>query len=332
MTIRADLYQNPKLVTVFGGSGFVGRHVVEALTKRGYRVRVAVRRPNRAYYMSQLGEVGQIQMFAANVCSSDSVAHALEGADGAVFLPGLLYASGANNFDNVQLEGARHVAQLSAAAGIPLIHMSALTGQAPDKLDYVRTKRAAEEAVLACCPQAIIMRPSLIFGPEDKFFNKFADMARFSPFLPLIGGGKSKLQPVYVGDVAEMVARGIEGQLRGGTIYELGGPEVVTWRQVLEEMLRITRRQRKLIPVPLCLGVALGGVLGLLGKLPLVPTIATAEQIRLMQYDSIVSEAAKEEGRNLEGAGIRPQASSAILASYLWRFRVQGQFAKHIST
>jgi len=173
MTIRTDLYQNPKLVTVFGGSGFVGRHVVEALTKRGYRVRVAVRRPARAYYMTQLGEVGQVEMMAANVRLRETVARALIGADAACFLPGLMYESGKNNFDNVQLEGAKNVAQLCASADIPLIHMSALTGNAPDKLDYVRTKRAAESAVLENHSSAIILRPSIIFGSEDKFFNKF---------------------------------------------------------------------------------------------------------------------------------------------------------------
>jgi len=328
MTIRADLYQHPKLVTVFGGSGFVGRHVVEALTKRGYRVRVAVRRPSRAYYMTQLGEVGQVQMIAANVRVRESVARALEGADAAIFLPGLLYNAGKNNFDAIQLEGAKNVADLSAAAGILLIHMSALIGEAPDTLDYVRTKRAAEREVLAACPQAIILRPSIIFGPEDRFFNKFADMVRFSPFLPLIGGGKNRLQPVYVGDVAEMVAYGIDEKLTKGTIYELGGPEIVTMRQAMAEMLQIIGRRRHFIPVPFCVSILLGRVAGLLGKLPLMPTFATAEQMRLLKYDSIVSAQAKEEGRTLEAAGIEPQASRAILASYLWRFRVQGQFAK----
>jgi len=186
MTIRADLYQHPKLVTVFGGSGFVGRHVVEALTKRGYRIRVAVRRPAQAYYMTQLGDVGQVQMIVSNVCIRKSVERALAGADAAIFLPGLLYNSGKNTFDKVQLEGAKNVAELSAAANIPLVHISALTGNASDKIDYVRTKHAAEETVLKACPQAIILRPSLIFGPEDRLFNKFSDMARFSPFLVML--------------------------------------------------------------------------------------------------------------------------------------------------
>jgi len=335
MTIKTDLYQHPKLVTLFGGSGFVGRHVVEVLTKRGYRVRVAVRRPAQAYSMSQLGDVGQVQMLATNVHLRKSVQRALEGADVAVFLPGLLYNSGKNNFDNVHLEGARNVAQLSAAAGIDLVHMSALTGHAPDRLDYVRTKRAAENAVLAAAPEAIILRPSLIFGPEDRFFNKFADMARFSPFLPLLGGGKTRYQPVYVGDVAEMIALGVDGKLTKGTLYELGGPEIMNLRQILTHMLNIIQRKRRLIPLSFSLAVPLGALLGLLGKLPLMPTFATAEQMQLLKYDSIVSDEAEKEGRTLEAVGITPQASSAILDSYLWRFRVQGQFAKpslHLKT
>jgi len=331
MTIRTDLYQHPKLVTVFGGSGFVGRHLVASLTKRGYRVRVAVRRPAQAYSIAALGDVGQVQMLATNVRLRGSVQRALDGADVAVFLPGLLYNSGQNNFDNVQLEGAKNVAQLSATAGIPLIHMSALTGHAPVELDYVRTKRAAEAAVLEVCPQAIILRPSLIFGPEDRLFNKFADMARFSPFLPLLGGGQTRYQPVYVGDVAEMIALGVDGRLAEGILYELGGPEVMTLRQILTQILNIIERKRWLVPLPLSLAIPLGALLGLLGKLPLMPTLATAEQMRLIRYDSIVSDEAKKEGRTLEAVGIIPQASSAILASYLWRFRVQGQFAKSSS-
>jgi len=328
MTLRAQSYQYPKLVTVFGGSGFVGRHVVEALTKRGYRVRVAARRPARAYSMTQFGEVGQVQTVGANVASRESVARALEGADAAIFLPGLLYNQGKDSFDSVQLEGAKNVAELSAEAGISLIHMSALLEDAPDQLDYARTKRAGEQATLAVCPQAIIVRPSLIFGAEDKFFNKFAEMARFSPFLPLIGGGRNRLQPVYVGDVAEMVVLGIEGKLISGTIYELGGPEIITMREAMAEMLQIIGRRRKLLSLPFWVSILLGHVMGLLGKLPLMPTFATAEQMRLLKYDSVVSPQAKEEGRTLEAAGIKPQASRAILASYLWRFRVQGQFAK----
>jgi len=327
MTIRADLYQHPKLVTVFGGSGFVGRHVVESLTKRGYRVRVAVRRPQRAYYMTQLGEVGQVQMVCANVRIRETVARALAGADAAVFLSGLLYEQGKNSFDSVQFEGAKNVAQLCAAASLPLVHMSALTGDAPDQLDYVRTKRAGERAVLDANPHAIILRPSVIFGPEDQFFNKFADLARFSYFLPLIGGGHTRFQPVYVGDVAEMVALGIDAQLKEGTIYELGGPDIMTLRQALEEMLRITQRKRRFLSLPFCLAIPLAGLTGLLGKLPLMPTLATAQQIRLLKYDSIISQEAQQDGRTLAGVGIKAQACGAILSAYLWRFRVQGQFA-----
>jgi len=331
MTLKPShngLYQKPKLVTVFGGSGFLGRYVVEKLTKRGYRVRVAVRRPARAYYMLQVGDVGQTQMLPTNVRIRQSVAHALMDADAAIFLPGLLYENGKNRFDAVHHEGAKNVAELSAAASIPLVHVSALTGEAPDTLAYVASKRAGEAAVLQAQPQAIIVRPSVIFGREDRFFNKFADMARFSPFLPLFGGGHNKMQPVYVGDVAEMIARGIDGDVMQGQIYELGGPQVMSMREALEEMLRVIGRKKGLVSLPFSLSVLLGGVAGLLGKLPLMPTMATSDQIKMLQYDSIVSETAKAEGRTLEGVGISPRTVEAILDSYLWRFRVQGQFAK----
>lgn len=327
MSIRPDLYQHPKLVTVFGGSGFVGRHVVDTLTKRGYRVRIAVRRPETAYYMLQIGDVGQTQMMKANVRIKESVARALKDADAAVFLPGLLYSTGRNTFQSVLVEGAKNVAALAAEADIPLIHMSALNARA-SSVPYISGKYEGEKAVRSACPSAIILRPSVIFGREDNFFNKFADMARFSPILPLFGGGKTKFQPVYVGDVAEMVARALEGAVPAGWIYELGGQEILTFRALMEEMLSVIRRRRLLVSCPFWLGGLAGRLLGLLGKLPLMPTLATADQIRMLQYDSIVSRGAMREGRTLKGVGIQPQAMDAILASYLWRFRVHGQFSK----
>lgn len=328
MSVRPDLYQHPKLITVFGGSGFVGRQVVETLTKRGYRVRVAVRRPERAYYMLQVGEVGQIQMLKTNVHIRESVARALIDADAAVFLPGLLYSSGRNTFESVLIEGIRNVAELAASTGIPLVHISALNAKVSSSIPYIASKYEGEKIVRTVHSAAIILRPSVIFGPEDNFFNKFADMARFSPALPLFGGGKAKFQPVYVGDVAEMVARALDGNVPAGRIYELGGPEVLTFRELMEEMLSVIRRRRALVPVPFWLGRLIGGVMGLLGRIPLMPTFATADQVSMLQYDSIVSKAAIREGRTLEAVGIEPQAMDAILASYLWRFRVHGQFSK----
>ncbi|WP_182418381.1 complex I NDUFA9 subunit family protein [Bartonella sp. HY038] len=328
MDLRPDLYQHPKLITIFGGSGFVGRHVVEALTKRGYRVRVAVRRPEQAYYMLQIGEVGQTQMLKTNVRIRESVARALIDADAAIFLPGVMFNAGKNNFDNVQLAGAKNVAELAQSAGIPLIHLSALTGNAPQSLDYVRTKYEGEKAVREAHRDAIILRPSVIFGPEDNFFNKFADMARFSPFLPIFGGGMNKMQPVYVGDVAEMIARSIDGQIETGKTYELGGPEVMTFRQIMQEALHVIRRKRLLLSIPYSLGILMGGVFGLLAKIPLMPKIATADQIKMLKFDNIVSSEAIAEGRTLEGVGIKPRAIEAILTSYLWRYRIHGQFSK----
>jgi len=328
MTTSSELVRKPKLITVFGGSGFVGRHVVEQLTKRGYRVRIAVRRPARAYYMLQMGDVGQTQMLPTNVRIRSSVARALIGADATIFLPGLLYESGKNRFNAVHHDGAKHVAELAAAANIALVHISALTGQAPEDLHYVASKHAGEAAVVQAHPDAIILRPSIIFGQEDRFFNKFADMARFLPFLPLFGGGQHKIQPVYVGDVAEMIARCVEGRVERGKIYELGGAQVMSFRQAMEEMLHVIGRNKRLINLPFPLSVALGGMAGLLGKLPLMPTLATAQQIKMLKYDTIVSDEAKMQNRTLEGVGITPRSTGSILPGYLWRFRIQGQFAK----
>lgn len=331
MELNTDLYQHPKLVTVFGGSGFVGRHVVEALTKRGYRVRIATRRPGREYYMLQIGEVGQTHMLTTNVRNRDSVARALIGADAAVFLPGLLYSSGKNNFKNVQALGAKNVAELSKSAGIPLIHMSALSADLASNIEYARTKGEGEKFVRSAHPNAIIMRPSVIFGPEDHFFNKFSDIARMSMFMPLFGGGKTKLQPVYVGDIATFIVKALDGGVPAGQTYELGGSDMVDFRETMDIMLSIIGRQKKFMNVPWGLGVLMGGLFGLFGKIPMMPTITTAGQIKMLKHDCIVSESAKTEGRTLEGVGIKPQTMEAILPAYLWRFRPQGQFSKNFA-
>lgn len=331
MTLNTKLYENPKLITVFGGTGFVGRHVVDALTKRGYRVRIAVRRPEIAYYLLQVGEVGQTQMLKTNVCNRNSVARALLDADAAIFLPGILSNSGKNNFHNVQLQGAKNVAELAASSGIPLIHMSTITADINSTIDYEKTKAQAEEAVLAADKDTIIMRPSVIFGAEDSFFNKFADMARYSWCLPMFGGGNTKLQPVFVGDVADFVVKAIDGQVAKGKIYELGGGEVITFRQTMVEMLKVIRRKKVLLSVPFSAGAVMGSVFGTIGKIPMMPTIATADQIKMLKHDSIVSEQAKQDGRTLEGVGITPRSMEAILPAYLWRFRPQGQFSKNMA-
>lgn len=313
----------PKLVTVFGGSGFVGRHVVDALARRGYRVRVAVRKPEIAYYMQPLGNVGQIQLVQANIRHRWSVERAVQGADYVINLVGILKTAGKQHFNTVHVTGAKHVAEIAAAANVPLVHMSALGADLQSASQYARTKAEAERQVLAAKPDAVIVRPSVIFGPEDQFFNKFANMSRFSPFMPLIGGGNTQFQPVYVGDVAEVIARAIEGKLQAGQTYELGGAEILSLRRCMEIALEVSNRKRAFISLPWWLAGLQGKILGLLPNAPL-----TADQVKLLKSNNIVSQQAIEAGRTLQGLGITPQAVDAILPSYLWRFRVLGQYDK----
>lgn len=316
-----EILETPKLVTVFGGSGFVGRHVVRALAKRGYRVRVACRRPDLAGHLQPLGNVGQIQAVQANVRVRWSVDRAVEGADHVVNLVGILFESGRQRFDAVQDFGARAVAEAARAGGAGLTHMSAIGADPRSASSYARTKAAGEKAVLGTIGNAVVLRPSIQFGPEDDFFNKFADMARYSPALPLIGG-RTRFQPVYVGDVAEAVARSVDGKVEGGT-YELGGPEVMTFRQCLELMLRIIDRRRVLVPLPFPIASLMGSVLGILPG-----HLLTADQVTLLRSDNVVSDAARDAGSTLQGLGITPTSAEATLPSYLWRYRAAGQFTR----
>jgi NADH dehydrogenase len=310
------------LVTVFGGSGFVGRHLVRALAKRGWRVRVAVRRPDLAGHLQPLGIVGQIMPVQANLRYPDSVARALDGADAAVNLVGILYESGRQSFSAVQAEGARAVATATAKAGIGrFVHMSAIGADPEGAADYALTKAAGEAAVLAAVPEAVIMRASIIFGPEDNFFNQFAALARLLPALPLIGGGGTRFQPVYVGDVAEAIARALEGRATPGAIYELGGPATWSFKDILEYILTETRRERLLVPIPFGIAELQGRILGMLPK-PLL----TRDQVLMLKTDNVVSAAAEREGRTLAGLGITPETVEAIVPSYLYRFRKAGQF------
>ncbi len=310
-----------KLVTVFGGSGFLGRHVVRALAKRGYRIRVAVRRPDLAIHLQPLGGVGQIQAVQANLRFRWSVDRAVEGADHVVNLVGILHESGAQNFGAVQEFGARAIAEAARAAKAGLTHVSAIGADKDSASDYARTKGLAEAAVLETVKDAVILRPSIIFGPEDGFFNKFASMARYSPMLPLIGGGNTKFQPVYVGDVAEAIARAVDGQLAGGKVYELGGSEVRTFKELMQELLQVVERKRILLPIPFWAARILGTVAGLLPSPQL-----TRDQVTLLESDNVVSAKAIKDGRTLEGIGITPRTMEAILPSYLWRFRARGQY------
>jgi len=238
------------LVTVFGGSGFIGRHVVRALAKRDYRIRVAVRRPDLAGHLQPLGRVGQIMPVQANLRYPASIDAAIRDAAIVVNLVGILAQSGAQKFDAVQNLGAASVARAAAQAGARLIHVSAIGADEKSSSAYGRSKAAGEKAVLAAVPAATIMRPSVVFGPEDQFTNRFAALGRMMPFLPLIGGGGTRLQPVFVGDVATAIADAADGKTRAGTIYELGGPRIFTMRQILEFVLATTERSRMLAPLP----------------------------------------------------------------------------------
>lgn len=315
----------PKLITVFGGSGFVGRHVVRALARRGFNVRVAVRRPDLAGFLQPLGNVGQIVAVQANLRNRASVVRAVRGSDHVINLVGILFESGRNSFDNVQDLGARTVAEACRDADTPLTHVSAIGADSQGASDYARTKGLAEEAVRYTVPDATIIRPSIIFGPEDGFFNKFAEMSRFSMVLPLIGGGRTQFQPVYVNDVAEAIARSADGSIDAGKCWELGGPEILTFKQCLELMLGIIARKRTLLSIPWFVAKWLGSVLSLV---PFIEPALTRDQVILLQDDNIVSDEALKNNHTLAGMGIEATTLEAILPSYLVRFRPAGQFTK----
>jgi uncharacterized protein YbjT (DUF2867 family) len=311
------------LVTVFGGSGFLGRSVVRALAKRDYRIRVAVRRPELAGHLQPLGRVGQIHAVQANLRYPASVEAAMRDSHAAINLVGILTEGGAQTFDAVQALGAGGVAKAAAVAGASMVHVSAIGADANSPSRYARSKAAGEKAVLAAVPSATILRPSLVFGPEDQFTNRFASLARISPALPLIGGGLTKLQPVYVGDVATAVADAVDGKTKQGVPYELGGPEVLTMREIMEIILSITERKRRLISLPF----ALARLQALLLQFAPGPLKLTPDQVELLRVDNVVSSAAKHADLTLEGLGIVPDSMEAIAPQYLWRFRKTGQFA-----
>ena len=311
------------LVTVFGGSGFLGRHVVRALAKRDYRIRVAVRRPELAGHLQPLGRVGQIHAVQANLRYPASVEAAMRDSHAAINLVGILAEGGPQTFDAVQGEGAGAIARAAAAAGARMVHVSAIGADENSASHYARAKAAGEKAVLSAVPSASILRPSVVFGPEDQFTNRFAALARMSPALPLIGGGLTRLQPVYVGDVATAVADAVDGKTKPGTPYELGGPEVLTMREIMEIILAVTERERMLVSLPFGLAKLQALFLQFApGDFKLTP-----DQVTLLRSDNVVSDAAKAAGLTLEGLGIAPDSMEAIVPQYLWRFRKTGQFA-----
>ena len=311
------------LVTIYGGSGFIGRHVVRAFAQHGWRIRVAVRRPDLAFHLQPLGRVGQIHAVQANLRYPDSVMRAAEGSKTVVNLVGILHESGQQTFDAVQASGAGAVAKAAAEAGAKLVHVSAIGADARSLSQYARTKAVGEKAALSAVPEAVIMRPSIVFGPEDDFFNRFAALARWLPALPLIGGGKTRFQPVFVGDVAAAIVSAVENRARASTTYELGGPEVKTFRELLEFILREIGRERLLVPLPFALARLQAFFLEFLPKPPL-----TRDQVLLLERDNVVSKAAERDNRTLKGLGIVPTSLEAVVPSYLWRFRKAGQFSR----
>jgi len=310
-----------RVATVFGGSGFIGRYIVKRLAKEGWVVRVAVRDPASAYSLKPLGNVGQIVPMPVRVQDPDSVAWAVSGADAVFNLVGILYEPGGDqSFEQVQQQGAGNVAEQAAEAGVPrMIHVSAIGADESSESVYARTKALGEKAVLAAFPAATILRPSIVVGPEDDFFNRFAAMARFSPALPLIGGGKTRFQPVYVGDVADAAMAAVHDSRTQGEIYELGGPRLYTFKQLMELMLKEIQRKRLLLPIPFEVAHLQARFAELLPKPPL-----TRDQLRLLKKDNVVADDAK----GFADLGVKPQAIEVILPRYLHRYRVGGRFAK----
>lgn len=320
---------NGKLATVFGGSGFIGRHIVRSLAQKGYRIRAAVRRPDLAGHLQPMGVVGQIHAVQANLRFAESVARAVEGADVVINAVGILAPAGRQTFEAIHAEGARHIARAAQTAGAThLVHISAIGADRKSKAHYARTKAEGEAAVLGEFASAMILRPSIVFGPEDQFFNRFAALARISPVLPLIGGGRTKFQPVFVGDVGDAVANALDVG-KPGTIYEIGGPQVLSFRELLEATLRFTGRRRLLLPMPFWLATLQAL---LTWPLPNALRPITVDQVRLLKSDNVVSEEAKREGRTLAALGVlEPAAIESVVPEYLERFRPKGQYAHYRS-
>lgn len=313
-----------KLVTIFGGSGFVGRYIARRMAREGWRVRVAVRRPNEALFVKPYGAVGQVEPVACNIRDDASVRAALAGADAVVNCVGILNQVGRNKFRAVQGEGAARVARLAAEAGVSrLVHISAIGADTASDSDYARSKAVGEDAVRQAFPGAVILRPSIIFGPEDQFFNRFAAMTRLGPVLP-ITAANTRFQPVHVEDVAAAAVKGVLGQAAPGT-YELGGPDVMTFRELMQVMLGVIHRRRLLLGLPRFVAglIAFAGdmVQALTGGL-VENKMLTRDQLRNLSRDNVVSEGA----RGFADLGIKPAALEAVLPEYLWRFRPSGQF------
>jgi len=313
-----------RIVVVIGGSGFVGRHVVQALARSGYRVRVAVRRPDLANHLQPLGFPGQIMPVQANLRFPESLARASASAFAVINMVGILHESGRQTFSAVHVNGAEAAARAAGDAGAQrFIQVSAIGADRQSRSAYARSKAEGEAAAAKVFPGATIVRPAIVFGPEDDFFNRFAAMAVWSPALPLIGGGRTRFEPVYAGDVGEAMVRLLERPGTAGQTFELGGPEILTFRELMAFILRTIGRRRLLLPVPWWLAYMQGAVLGMLPR-PLL----TLDQVRMLRRDTVVSEAARHERRTLEGLGITPEGIETLVPAYLYRYRRAGQYAE----
>lgn len=314
------------LVTVFGGSGFVGKHVVRALVKDGWRVRVPCRRPHTANELRVIGNVGQIQLMQANIRDKNSVMRAVANSDAVINLVSILFQQGKQKFDSVHEDGAQYLTEACLAAGVTnLVQVSAIGADVDAKSDYARTKGQAEAIIREAMPSADIVRPSIIFGTEDQFFNRFAKMATMSPALPVVGGD-TKFQPVYVGDVAEAIAK-LAGRGTSGEIYELGGPRIYSFKELMQLVLDYTDRKRLLLPVPWIGATALGMMGEIAGALPFVKPFLTRDQVANLKVDNVVGDDAK----GFAELGIDLETVESIVPAYLERFRKHGQFHEKTS-
>ena len=314
-----------KLVTIYGGSGFIGRYIARRMAKEGWRVRVAVRRPNEALFVRPYGVVGQVEPVFCNIRDDASVRAVMQGADAVVNCVGVLNEVGRNGFDAVQAEGAGRVARIAAELGVGrLVQLSAIGADADSASAYARSKAAGEDAVRRAFPEAVILRPSVVFGAEDQFFNRFAAMTRLGPLLPVVGA-ETRFQPVYVDDVAQAAVKAVLGEAAPG-IYELGGPDVHSFRALMQKMLQVVQRRRLIVNIPFFVARIMGGAFDLLQTLTLglfTNGLITRDQVRNLAQDNVVSPRA----RGLADLGIAPTPMDAVLPEYLWRYRPSGQFA-----
>jgi uncharacterized protein YbjT (DUF2867 family) len=313
-----------KLVTIYGGSGFVGRYIARRLAKEGWRVRVAVRRPNEAMHVKPYGTPGQVEPVLCNIRDDASVRAVMQGADAVVNCVGILVEAGKNRFDAVQADGPGRVARIAAEMGVAqMVQISAIGADASSKSDYARSKALGEQAVLKHMPNAVILRPSVVFGAEDQFFNRFARMAQFGPILPVVGAD-TRFQPVYVDDIARAAVLAVQGKAAPG-IYELGGPDVSTFRDLMQQMLDVIQRRRLIVNIPFPVARAMGFGFDMLNKitLGLVPAQITRDQVRNLARDNVVADGAK----GFADLGITPISLESVLPDYLWPYRPSGQYA-----